>query len=92
MFPESVRNATATVVDCTVNGIKGLYKVSCSASWVFFTTSLILFAPVVFENERAQMNEIQRTQQQQVLLGPGSAIAAVDRKSQDLPPANYYLR
>lgn len=37
---------------------------------------MILFAPVLFETERAQMEELQRTQQKQVLLGPGSAIAA----------------
>lgn len=86
MFPESIRNATANAFDCTVKGIQGLYKVTCIASWVFFTSSVILFAPVVFETERAQMDEMQKTQQKQVLLGPGSAIAAVGSPQSDLPP------
>ncbi|KRF77555.1 uncharacterized protein Dvir_GJ26601, partial [Drosophila virilis] len=48
----------------------------CNASWIFFTSSVILFAPVIFETERAQMEELHKSQQKQVLLGPGSAMAA----------------
>lgn len=66
MFPEAVRNTTSTVVDSTVSGIKGFYSFSRSAVWVVFSTSLILFAPVIFEVERAQMEEMQRSQQKQV--------------------------
>lgn len=40
---------------------------------------MILFAPIIFETERAQMEEMQKSQQKQVLLGPGSA-------AQNLPP------
>lgn len=73
MFPEPVRNFCGAVSDYTVSGIKNAYQFSCNASWIFFTSSMILFAPVIFETERAQMEEMQRTQQKQVLLGPGSA-------------------
>lgn len=85
MFPESVRNATANIFECTVKGIQGLYQATCIASWVVFTSSIVLFAPVVFETERAQMDEMQKTQAKQVLLGPGSAIAAVGNSKNDLP-------
>ncbi|XP_068148698.1 mitochondrial import receptor subunit TOM22 homolog [Drosophila tropicalis] len=74
MFPESVRNAADVITRNTVKGISTLYKFTCSASWIFFTTSVILFAPVIFETERAQMEELQKSQQKQVLLGPGSAV------------------
>lgn len=77
MFPQPVRNFTTFVVDGTINTVKGLYKFTCNASWIFFTSSVILFAPVVFETERAQMEEMQKSQQKQVLLGPGSAMSAV---------------
>ncbi|TMW52913.1 hypothetical protein DOY81_002029 [Sarcophaga bullata] len=77
MFPEPVRNFTTFVVDGTINTVRGLYKFTCNASWIFFTSSVILFAPVVFETERAQMEEMQKSQQKQVLLGPGSAMSAV---------------
>ncbi|XP_054732197.1 mitochondrial import receptor subunit TOM22 homolog isoform X2 [Anastrepha obliqua] len=74
MFPEPVRRFTGKVVDLTTTSIKGLYSFSCNASWIFFTSSVILFAPVIFETERAQMEEMQKSQQKQVLLGPGTAM------------------
>ncbi|CAD7002293.1 mitochondrial import receptor subunit TOM22 homolog isoform X1 [Ceratitis capitata] len=74
MFPEPVRRFTGKMVDLTTTSVKGLYTFSCNASWIFFTSSVILFAPVIFETERAQMEEMQRSQQKQVLLGPGTAM------------------
>lgn len=74
MFPEGVRNLTGAVVNLSTASVKTVYQLTCSASWIFFTSSMILFAPVVFEVERAQMEEMQRSQQKQVLLGPGSAM------------------
>lgn len=76
MFPEGVRGFGGAVTDLSVASVKTLYKFTCNASWIFFTSSMILFAPVVFEVERAQMEEMQRSQQKQVLLGPGSAVGA----------------
>ncbi|KAH8380259.1 hypothetical protein KR009_009733 [Drosophila setifemur] len=75
MFPEPLRKAVEAVTGATVNGCKGFYTFSCNASWIFFTSSVILFAPVIFETERAQMEELQKSQQKQVLLGPSSAMA-----------------
>ncbi|XP_020807665.1 mitochondrial import receptor subunit TOM22 homolog isoform X2 [Drosophila serrata] len=75
MFPEPLRKAVGAVTSGTVNGCKRLYSFSCNASWIFFTSSVILFAPVIFETERAQMEELQKSQQKQVLLGPSSAMA-----------------
>lgn len=74
MFPDGVRTLSGAVTDLSVASVKTLYKFTCNASWIFFTSSMILFAPVVFEVERAQMEEMQKSQQKQVLLGPGSAV------------------
>lgn len=74
MFPETVRNVTGAVTNFSVASVKTAYKLTCNASWIFFTSSMILFAPIVFEVERAQMEEMQKSQQKQVLLGPGSAV------------------
>ncbi|KFB48749.1 AGAP005376-PA-like protein [Anopheles sinensis] len=74
MFPEPVRAFSGAVTGLTVRSVKGLYSLTCNASWIFFTSSMILFAPVVFEVERAQMEEMQKSQQKQVLLGPGAAV------------------
>lgn len=77
MFPEPMRNVTSAAVDLTGKSVSAIYRFSCNASWIFFTSSMILFAPIIFETERAQMEEMQRSQQKSVLLGPGSgAIAA----------------
>ncbi|XP_017844269.1 mitochondrial import receptor subunit TOM22 homolog isoform X2 [Drosophila busckii] len=76
MFPEPLRNAVGTVVTTTAKSFRSLYHFSCNASWIFFTSSVILFAPVIFETERAQIEELHKSQQKQVLLGPGSAMAA----------------
>lgn len=87
MFPDPVRNLTGAIVDLTGKSVVAVYKFSCSASWIFFTSSMILFAPVIFETERAQMEEIQRSQQKQVLLGPGSAgLPGGPGGSPNLPP------
>lgn len=66
MFPEPVRNVTYNAAAATQIGVKNLYCFSRSAFWVVFSTSIILFAPVIFEVERAQMEEMQRNQQKQV--------------------------
>uniref|UniRef100_A0A6P7FHL4 Mitochondrial import receptor subunit TOM22 homolog n=1 Tax=Diabrotica virgifera virgifera TaxID=50390 RepID=A0A6P7FHL4_DIAVI len=75
MFPESLRNFTWSTVVNTKEGIKFAYSFSRSATWVVFSTSIILFAPIIFEVERAQMEEMQKNQQKQILLGPNSAIS-----------------
>lgn len=71
MFPEGVRDFCGAITDLSQRSVKGLYSFSCNASWIFFTTSMIMFAPVIFETERAQIKEMQQSQQKQVLLGPG---------------------
>lgn len=86
MFPEGVRTVSGAVTDFSVASVKTLYKLTCNASWIFFTSSMILFAPVVFEVERAQMEEMQKSQQKQVLLGPGSAVGGGPGGMPAMPP------
>lgn len=75
MFPERLRNITYSATVLSVKGVKNLYKFACASSWIFFSSSVILFAPVVFELERIQMDEAQRMQSRQMLLGPNTAIS-----------------
>ncbi|XP_014240551.1 mitochondrial import receptor subunit TOM22 homolog isoform X2 [Cimex lectularius] len=75
MFPEGVRSATMSLYCGTKSSLKYLYSLSRTTLWIFFSSSAILFAPVLFEVERAQVEEAQRTQQKQVLLGPNTAMA-----------------
>ncbi|XP_055700987.1 mitochondrial import receptor subunit TOM22 homolog [Phlebotomus papatasi] len=86
MFPEPVRNVCSTVTDLSSRSVKSLFKLTCNASWIFFTSSILLFAPVFIEVERAQLQEAQRNQQKQALLGPSSALAATPGGMPALPP------
>ncbi|EFX69667.1 hypothetical protein DAPPUDRAFT_62022 [Daphnia pulex] len=75
MFPTCLQVATAKLFYGTFSSAKGFYSFARSASWVIFSTSAILFAPIIFEVERAQMEEMQKQQQRQILLGPGAAMS-----------------
>lgn len=86
MFPEEVRNFGYNVGTCLYSCTKGLYAFSCSATWLFFSSSAILFAPILFEIERAQVEEVQRTQQKQVLLGPNTGLSGVGSPGLPLAP------
>ncbi|XP_012527290.2 mitochondrial import receptor subunit TOM22 homolog [Monomorium pharaonis] len=86
MFPEPVRNFGYNVGTCLCTCIKGLYTYSCSATWLIFSSSTILFAPIIFEMERAQMEDLQRTQQKQVLLGPNTALSGVNTSGLPMAP------
>lgn len=66
MFPERVRTVCGSVSNFTVSSVQNLYQFSCNASWIFFTSSMILFAPIIFETERANFMESQKAQQKQV--------------------------
>ncbi|CAH2048713.1 unnamed protein product, partial [Iphiclides podalirius] len=75
MFPDCVRSGTYTVTTKTWTGVKSLYGLSRSVMWVLASSSVILFAPVIFEVERAQVEEMQKSQQKQVLLGTNTAMS-----------------
>ncbi|CAB3227142.1 unnamed protein product [Arctia plantaginis] len=75
MFPECVRSCTYSVTSNTWSGVKSLYGLSRSVMWVVASSSVILFAPVIFEVERAQMAEMEKSQQKQVLLGTNTALS-----------------
>ncbi|XP_072949408.1 mitochondrial import receptor subunit TOM22 homolog isoform X2 [Epargyreus clarus] len=83
MFPEFVRNGTYTVTTKTWSGVKTLYGLSRSVLWIAASSSVILFAPVIFEVERAQVEEMQKSQQKQVLLGTNAAMSG---PMPNLPP------
>jgi mitochondrial import receptor subunit TOM22 len=46
--------------------VAGAYSVLRAASWLLFSSSVILFAPVIFESERVQVEEMQKQQNRQV--------------------------
>jgi len=75
MFPESVRVGACTLATGSVGGVRWLYSMSRSVSWIIFSSSAILFMPIMIETERMGMEEMQKQQQRQILLGPGAAVS-----------------
>jgi len=75
MFPESVRVGACTLASGSSGGVRWLYSMSRSVSWIIFSSSAILFMPIMIETERMGMEEMQKQQQRQILLGPGAAVS-----------------
>jgi len=72
MFPTSLRNVTYGATSMTTQLVHGAYKFSRSALWIVGTSFVILALPAVMELERVNMEEAERFQQRQMLLGPGA--------------------
>ena len=66
MLPESVRNATSSLTSFSCKATKWLYGASRLTFWVVASSATILALPLMFETERAQMEEQQLKQQRQV--------------------------
>jgi len=76
MFPDCVRNATSATTNFTKWATHSLYKFSRSALWVGTSSFMILAIPVVFEQERYNLQQQQEQHQRQLLLGPTAAAVA----------------
>lgn len=73
MFPEPVRNYTWKFSTGSYSFAKAFYEFSRSAVWIISTTAIILAAPVLIESEKSQLEEMNRQQQRQILLGPSAS-------------------
>lgn len=50
IFPENF-------IDNVGSFISTAYDIACDASWIFFSSTLILLGPIIFEHERMRLNE-----------------------------------
>jgi len=74
MFPDRFRNGAGKTIDFASRTVKKAYGWSRTGVWIFFSTAIIAVAPALFETERFQMEEMQKMQQRQMLLGPNAAV------------------
>lgn len=86
MFPEGLRNGLCGVSNASMSTVKWTYSFGRSAFWVFFSSATILVAPIIFEMERLQMDEMQKQQQRQILLGPSAAMSGGVGPMPGMPP------
>ena len=66
MFPNSIRSVTGRAVGFSVDATKWLYSTGRVVMWVVASSAVLLALPVMFETERAQVEEQQMQQQRQV--------------------------
>ncbi|XP_049849469.1 mitochondrial import receptor subunit TOM22 homolog isoform X1 [Schistocerca gregaria] len=74
LFPESFRNVSYVVFTQTCNAFKAFYNFGRTATWLFFSTSILIFIPVILEVERAEIENEQRRHQSQLLFGSNSPV------------------
>lgn len=75
MFPDFVRDGSVSVVKGSWSLTQSCYSLARAASWVIFSSATILFMPVMIESERLQLQDQQKAQKNQILLGPGAAVS-----------------
>lgn len=60
-LPEGLQEIIQSFGNLSTNGVKNVYQFTCNASWILFTTSMILFAPLIFETEVTQCKQIKES-------------------------------
>ena len=71
MFPDFMRTGTVSLVKGSVGLTKSCYAMGRTASWIIFSSAALLFMPIMIETERLQIQDQQKAQKNQMLLGPG---------------------
>uniref|UniRef100_A0A0P4W7Z3 Mitochondrial import receptor subunit TOM22 homolog n=1 Tax=Scylla olivacea TaxID=85551 RepID=A0A0P4W7Z3_SCYOL len=75
MFPDRLRSTCSSTVSSSLNLLKSTYELSRQVVWVAVSSSVILFAPVMFELERLNVEEMMKQDRNRLVFGPGSAVS-----------------
>lgn len=73
MFPDFLTNGTVSIVKGSVSWTKWSYEKSRTVSFIAFSSAALLFMPLMIETERLQIQDQQKAQKTQMLLGAGVA-------------------
>ena len=58
-----------------ISGVHWAYGAGRTLTWVVCSSATIMFLPIMIESERLGLEEAQKNQQRQMLLGPGAAMS-----------------
>jgi len=75
MFPEGLTHVADASASGLVSSLKWAYHASRTVTWIVCTSASIMFLPIMIETERMGIEEAQKQQQRQILLGPGAAMS-----------------
>lgn len=73
MFPDRLRSTCSSTVSTSLSLLKSTYELSRQVVWVAVSSSVVLFAPVMFELERLNVEEMMKQDRNRLVFGPGSA-------------------
>jgi import receptor subunit TOM22 len=73
MFPQFLRTGSVSLVKGSWSFSQASFSFVKAATWVVFSTATIMFMPIMIETERLQLQDQQKAQKNQILLGPGMA-------------------
>jgi len=73
MFPDFVTNGTNSIFKNSVSLSKWSYSMGRTVSFIVFSSAALLFMPIMIETERLQIQDQQKAQKTQMLLGAGVA-------------------
>jgi import receptor subunit TOM22 len=85
MFPRPVRSLTGALVNKSTHATKLVYSWSRVGLWVAASSFTVLVLPVIIENERSVQEEMQATQQRELLFGPSAASSASPNNLSTMP-------
>ncbi|KAG0711567.1 Mitochondrial import receptor subunit TOM22 [Chionoecetes opilio] len=86
MFPDRLRSTCNSTVSSSLSLIKGTYELSRQVVWIAVSSSVLLFAPVMFELERLNVEEMMKQDRNRLVLGPGSAMSGAPSSGLMPPP------
>jgi len=86
MFPKGLTSTINSTAFGAVSSVKWLYGASRSLTWVMSSSFAVMFFPMIIEIERLGIEEAQKQQQRQILLGPGAAMSGGAGKAQQNAP------
>merc|ERR1711983_615104 len=86
MFPQGLTSTLSSTAFGAVSSVKWLYGASRSLTWVMSSSFAVMFFPMIIEIERLGIEEAQKQQQRQILLGPGAAMSGGAGKAQQNAP------
>jgi len=86
MFPKGLTSTLSSTAFGAVSSVKWLYGASRSLTWVMSSSFAVMFFPMIIEIERLGIEEAQKQQQRQILLGPGAAMSGGAGKAQQNAP------
>lgn len=75
MFPEGLTTAVTSSAKGLVSGAQWAYGAGRTLTWIVCSSATIMFLPIMIESERLGLEEAQKNQQRQMLLGPGAAMS-----------------